>query len=110
MLLVHGRGHPGSSLRRAVSGVLRNGEAGKESGNGADRRTNARFPCRLAVSYQALDWLGISLAWINWAPMQKLDSSYRQGIISTDYDAFTTIQLGATITIDKLVARYWRKQ
>src|SRR5579863_6440686 len=44
-----------ASLRRAVSGVLKkNGESGKESG-GADRRTNARFPCRLAVSYQALE-------------------------------------------------------
>src|SRR5579863_1049098 len=44
-----------ASLRRAISGVLKkNGESGKESG-GADRRTNARFPCRLAVSYQALE-------------------------------------------------------
>jgi len=60
------------------------------------------------IGYQPLDWLGISLAWINWAPLQKLDSSYRQGIISTDYDAFTTVQLAATITIDKLAARYWR--
>ncbi len=62
------------------------------------------------INYQALDWFGISLAWINWAPLQKLDSSYRQGIISTDYDAFTTVQLAATITVDKLVARHWRKQ
>ena len=62
------------------------------------------------IAYQPLDWLGLSLAWINWAPLQKLDSSYRQGIISTDYDAFTTIQLAATITVDRLAARYWRKQ
>jgi hypothetical protein len=61
------------------------------------------------IGYQPLDWLGISLAWINWAPLQKLDSTYRQGIISTDYDQFTTIQLAATITVDRLAARYWRK-
>lgn len=62
------------------------------------------------LGYQPVDWLGISLAWINWAPMQMPDSSYRQGIISTNYDEFTTIQLAATITLDKLAARYWRKQ
>ena len=27
----------------------------------------------------------------------------------TDYDAFTTIQLACTVTVDKLAARYWRK-
>ncbi|MDB4967758.1 MAG: hypothetical protein JWN44_3447 [Myxococcales bacterium] len=61
------------------------------------------------LAYQPVDWLGLTLAWINWAPLQKPDSSYRQGLISTDYNAFTTIQLGATITVDKLAARYWRK-
>jgi CheY-like chemotaxis protein len=40
-------------LRRAVNGALKSEKA--DSGNGADRRTNARFPCRLAVSYQALE-------------------------------------------------------
>ena len=41
-------------LRRAVAGALKSGDdAG--AGKGADRRTNARFPCRLAVSYQALE-------------------------------------------------------
>lgn len=62
------------------------------------------------LSYQPRDWLGLSLAWINWAPLQKPDSSYRQGLISTDYNAFTTIQLAATITVDKLANRYWRKK
>lgn len=61
------------------------------------------------LAYQPLDWLGLSLAWINWAPLQKPNSTYRQGLISTDYNAFTTIQLAATITVDKLAARYWRK-
>jgi DNA-binding NarL/FixJ family response regulator len=42
-----------SNLRRAVTGALQSGD-GEKSG-GADRRTNARFPCRLAVSYQALE-------------------------------------------------------
>jgi PilZ domain len=44
-----------SNLRRAVDGVLKNGDGGKDEQSGADRRTNARFPCRLAVSYQALE-------------------------------------------------------
>jgi hypothetical protein len=43
-------------LRRAVAGALKSGDdEGASNGNGADRRTNARFPCRLAVSYQALE-------------------------------------------------------
>ena len=45
-----------AKLRRAVAGALKSGddEWAAKSG-GADRRTNARFPCRLAVSYQALE-------------------------------------------------------
>jgi CheY-like chemotaxis protein len=45
-----------SNLRRAVAGALKSGD-GQPAGEpaGADRRTNARFPCRLAVSYQALE-------------------------------------------------------
>ena len=43
-----------ANLRRSVSLALT--AAGEESAaSGADRRTNARFPCRLAVSYQALE-------------------------------------------------------
>jgi DNA-binding NarL/FixJ family response regulator len=44
------------NLRRAIGGALKSGE--EEHSNhprGADRRTNARFPCHLAVSYQALE-------------------------------------------------------
>jgi DNA-binding NarL/FixJ family response regulator len=42
-----------ANLRHAVAGALKSGDGEKASG--ADRRTNARFPCRLAVSYQALE-------------------------------------------------------
>jgi DNA-binding NarL/FixJ family response regulator len=42
-----------ANLRRAITGALKSQSS--ESGSGADRRTNARFPCRLAVSYQALE-------------------------------------------------------
>jgi DNA-binding NarL/FixJ family response regulator len=41
------------SLKRAVSGALNSRKS--EPGSAADRRTNARFPCRLAVTYQALE-------------------------------------------------------
>jgi DNA-binding NarL/FixJ family response regulator len=44
------------NLRRAVAGALKSGdEEHSNQPHGADRRTNARFPCRLAVSYQALE-------------------------------------------------------
>ncbi len=58
------------------------------------------------LAYQPLDWLGVSLAWINWAPLLNPNSTYRQGIISTDYNSFTTVQLGVTVTLDKLGARF----
>jgi CheY-like chemotaxis protein len=44
-----------SNLRRAVAGALKSGDSKTPEPAGADRRTNARFPCRLAVSYQALE-------------------------------------------------------
>ena len=44
-----------SSLRRAVSTALKRSDTDKSDSGGPDRRTNARFPCRLAVSYQALE-------------------------------------------------------
>src|SRR6185312_767398 len=44
-----------TNLCRAVGSALRNATGEKADAGGADRRTNARFPCRLAVSYQALE-------------------------------------------------------
>src|SRR5579863_4660919 len=44
-----------SNLRRVVAGALKTGDGEMAEPAGADRRTNARFPCRLAVSYQALE-------------------------------------------------------
>jgi DNA-binding NarL/FixJ family response regulator len=46
------------SFRRSVQAALAAGNSGPEGAtqpNPADRRNNARFPCRLAVSYQALE-------------------------------------------------------
>ncbi len=60
------------------------------------------------LAYQPLDYLGIALAWINWAPLQNKDSSYRQGIISTNYDAYTTVQLGITLSTDKLISKFYK--
>lgn len=42
-------------LRRAVSLALESHDSEPGGTNGADRRTSARFPFRLAVSYQALE-------------------------------------------------------
>ncbi len=52
------------------------------------------------LNYQPWEWIGFSVAWINQAPMWKPDSTYRQGFISTDYNAFTTVSFGTTISID----------
>jgi CheY-like chemotaxis protein len=45
-----------ANLRRSIAGAIKS-DSGAPSGteNAADRRTNARFPCRLAVTYQALE-------------------------------------------------------
>jgi hypothetical protein len=59
----------------------------------------------VTVGYQVTDYLNLSLAWINWAPLRKPDNSYRQGIISTNYDAFTTVNFGATLSIEKVAAK-----
>src|SRR6185369_6411838 len=64
----------------------------------------------VSLTYQPLDYLGFSLSWINWAPLYYDDGhTYRQGVVSTNYDAFTTISLGATVSIDgvmnKLIKR-----
>ncbi|HVW86033.1 MAG TPA: response regulator [Bryobacteraceae bacterium] len=42
-----------STLEKSIEGALRQNHAAL--GKAAERRTNARFPCRLAVSYQTLE-------------------------------------------------------
>jgi hypothetical protein len=63
----------------------------------------------LTLGYQALPWLGLAVAYINWAPTYHPDGSYRQGVISTDYNAFTTVQLIATLTVEKLATAFRKK-
>ena len=63
----------------------------------------------LAVNYSPLDYLTLTLAWINAAPMYNTNSTYRQGIISTNYDAFTTLSLGATVSIDGVADKIWKR-
>lgn len=43
------------NLRLSVLGALQSKAGEAESDNPADRRNNVRFPCRLSVSYQALE-------------------------------------------------------
>ncbi|GEM_PF-668711 len=45
----------GEMLRRSVAGALNTDSDETPKGSGPDRRVNTRFPCRLAVSYQALE-------------------------------------------------------
>ncbi len=55
-----------------------------------------------SVGYHPLDWLGIDLSLITASPLTYANTSPRQPFISTNYDALTTINLGASVTIDKL--------
>jgi hypothetical protein len=59
----------------------------------------------LTAGYQVLDWLNLNIAWINWAPQRKPDGSIRQPFISTNYDAFTTVSFGATVSIEKAAGK-----
>jgi DNA-binding NarL/FixJ family response regulator len=44
-----------ASLRRSVEGALQHAHSEAEKKAAAERRNNARFPCRLAISYQSLE-------------------------------------------------------
>jgi DNA-binding response OmpR family regulator len=46
--------NPGN-LRKSVEGALKHAVAEIEKKSAAERRNNARFPCRLAISYQTLE-------------------------------------------------------
>jgi hypothetical protein len=82
----------------------------------ANCRTVSQGPCGrghkdtqvlwITVGYQVTDYLGLSLSWINWAPLRYPDNSYRQGVISTDYNAFTQVNFGATLSIEKLAGKF----
>jgi hypothetical protein len=61
----------------------------------------------VTASYNYRPWLSFSLAWVNWAPREKPDSSYRQPFISTDYNAFTSVMLSATTSLEE-IAKRWR--
>lgn len=69
-----------SKLRRAVAGALKSEAAAGPEMGGADRRTNARFPCRLAVSYQALEHPFLS----GVATSETLNISSKGLLFSTD--------------------------
>jgi hypothetical protein len=61
----------------------------------------------VTASYSFRPWLSFSLAWVNWAPREKPDTSYRQPFISTDYNAFTSVMLSATTSLEE-IAKRWR--
>ena len=70
-----------AKLRRAVAGALKSEDAEPPADSGgADRRTNARFPCRLAVSYQALEHPFLS----GVATSETLNISSKGLLFSTD--------------------------
>lgn len=69
-----------AKLRRAAVGALKSDEPAGPAAGGADRRTNARFPCRLAVSYQALEHPFLS----GVATSETLNISSKGLLFSTD--------------------------
>ena len=80
-------------------------------GSGASIVTNGSAHKRgqqifwLTVGYQLLDWLNVNVAWYTGSLRTFDDGSPRQPFISTNYDAFTSVSLGATITLEKLAAK-----
>jgi hypothetical protein len=61
----------------------------------------------LTVSYNYQPWLGFSLGLSTWSPRMMPDTSYRQGFISTDYNAFTSVMLSVSTSLEELTKR-WR--
>jgi hypothetical protein len=64
----------------------------------------------VTLSYQVLDYLGLSLAWINSAPLTYRNGTYRQGVVSVDYDAFSSLSISATLSIDGVANKLWPKK
>jgi hypothetical protein len=61
----------------------------------------------LTADYDFRPWLGFSLAFTTWSPREKPDTSYRQPFVSTDYNAFTSVVLSATLPVET-VFETWR--
>jgi DNA-binding NarL/FixJ family response regulator len=78
-----------SNLRNAVAGVLKSAGGEKTgAGGGTDRRAKSRFPCRLAVKYQALEgpfFSGVAMS-------ETLDMSSK-GLLFATEDALQPGQL-----------------
>ncbi len=80
-----------------------------------------------SVAYQALPWLGVSLSYITATPFWKYATStqndpsssavgdgqstrsYRQGLWSADANAFTTVSLGVSVSVEGLASSLVRK-
>jgi hypothetical protein len=65
---------------------------------------------RVSASYAARNWLELSLSWLTRSPRLKPDSSYRQGFVSVDYNAFTTVVLAVTVSVDRVAGPWWRSR
>ena len=57
------------------------------------------------AGYQALDWLNLSVSLITISPARKPDGTLRQPFLSTDYNAFSSINVGASVSIEKVAAK-----
>ena len=53
----------------------------------------------LSANYQFTSWVGVSLAWVNASPLRTAANITYQPFISTNYDAYTNITLGATFSL-----------
>lgn len=57
------------------------------------------------VGYQALDWLNVSLSLITASPQRHPDGTPRQPFLSVDYNAFSQVSFGATVSLEKAAAK-----
>jgi len=84
-----------------MSGSAVAGNSGTDVSNGRGHRKGQVL--WLTASYDWKPWLGFSLAWATWAPRLKPDSSFRQPIVSTDYNSFTSVILSASTSLDEVL-------
>jgi hypothetical protein len=98
-------GLPAVDVNTCSTGAAVAGSSGTSIDSVGHRRAQVLWA---TVNYNFRPWMQFSLAWVNWAPREKPDSSYRQPFYSTDYNAFSSVILSASTSLEE-VAKRWRK-
>jgi len=81
--------------RGTANGTLTSGWS--DSVGGRAHRDSQIFSASL--SYQFTDWVGVSASWATFSPLRYADNSFRQPFVSTNYDSFSSLSVGATFSM-----------